>query len=94
MLVLGVGGADDNDFGVGRVLQIESDLVEAGLGFVAHAGGALLVVGERDAAEGLGVGNGRRRRRDDRDTGRGGGGMVFVVTDFAGDVDRAGGRTG
>ncbi len=79
--------ADNNQLGRRLAIEGKSDLIEATLGFVVDADGALSVALEGDAAEIAYLRRGRRWRSRDGDRSVGGGLFAQVVDDVAGDVD-------
>ena len=93
-LLLRIRVADDDEAGVGLLIEGEGDVVEAALGFVIDADGATLITREAQAAEGLGLRNDGCGRRGDGDFGGGLCSLAEVVYRVAGDGDDAGAEAG
>ena len=88
-LLLRIGVADDDQSRITLLIECESDVVEAALGFVIDTNWATQVAREAEAAERLGLRNDRDRRCGDDDFGGRLGALAEVVDSIAGDRDRA-----
>ena len=76
------------------ILQVDSDLIEASLGFVVDTRRTHGIVGKADGAECLGMRRGRHIGRRNRHAGVGGCGLALVVLNITCDVDGTGWRPG